>query len=1029
MDPDGARKSKIALGEPTRTAMSVRVADIRHVPAPSGENEPNVREKYARSPNAILVSFEWEKQLLNTAEGTNTSDGHAEGTQPLSEARWESGSASILSEDAPGATTASSRKSAEATEDGCRPDATELAPHWWRKTCTKEPYDQWGSIVLSGLTRIDRVVTGVTMWRGHARFSGDFLVGTVSYDLVLGLDWLTEHKVASHFQSDRLRTYVNGQWCELPFVRTGEENLQGEYPTVVHPRTPTEQAYEILAKQVAGMLAEETAIFLRPPPKRYKSHAKTKAKARITSLVHQAAADTKSRRAPLQGLHLILALPGAGSAVPVRFSDEWQGAFCCVLIGNQPTSSGWGSPFASTALTAAEGEEGSPWPMAKLEHTLFDEWINSTEAQDVPCEIIQVLQEYRASFPDYLPKGLPPKRRHDRHILLVPGKLPAESAIYRMTPDQLTFHKQEIGKLLNNGWIGKPIFLYALLRSWQTKRDDGSGERKKRMVVNYQALNSLTIAPDFPLPPIQTILEMLGGAKYFSILDLEAGFHQIHMAKEDRWKKAFRSVLGLFEYRVMPFGLKVLEQDGKPIGFLSQFMNPTQQRYSIYNEELLALVTALDKWSHLLRVSKVTAYTDHKALTHLQRLQTSKPLCGCTGWWLDFLAEFPDLHITYAEGSRSQVADALSRRPDLSNTCSHDTPPTPLMLAVAQARVAPRTRGRPANYRKLAGIRSRRPRRRSLPSAASPSPPEPNPEVEHPTPTTKTPADISDALQWPQAHSKCPVIRAPYKVAADQPGEALQIEFRNRQFTFRYVQHYLHIRVHGLWRICISHFPEFLSRALHSHHDHVTAGYRGQKKTFAALSKHYYWQGMRAYTTAYIESCIHCRASKSLNQKPADLLQQPLIPSRRWAQSDIWQQLCSRFNIKWCMCSSYDPQSDGQTELVNRTLDQMLRTYIQSDERKLERLLPALELAYNTTSHSSTEFSTFEVMIGKNPLTAANLDIQIPGNEGCTGDPSAPRTNPSSHEQTEKGHYQAHAVPATPLAEVGCGAHLYHTQA
>ncbi|CDJ63099.1 OSJNBa0042D13.18 protein, related [Eimeria necatrix] len=88
------------------------------------------------------------------------------------------------------------------------------------------------------------------------------------------------------------------------------------------------------------------------------------------------------------------------------------------------------------------------------------------------------------------------------------------------------------------------------------KRDDGSGERKMRMVVNYQALNALTVAPDFPLPPIQTILEMLGGTKYFSTLVLETGFQQIRMAKEDRWKTVFRSVLGLFEYRVMRFGLK-----------------------------------------------------------------------------------------------------------------------------------------------------------------------------------------------------------------------------------------------------------------------------------------------------------------------------------------------------------------------------------------------------------------------------------------------------------------------------------------
>ncbi|CDJ62032.1 OSJNBb0016B03.9 protein, related [Eimeria necatrix] len=75
------------------------------------------------------------------------------------------------------------------------------------------------------------------------------------------------------------------------------------------------------------------------------------------------------------------------------------------------------------------------------------------------------------------------------------------------------------------------------------------------------------------------------------------------------------------------------------------------------------------------------------------------------------------------------------------------------------------------------------------------------------------------------------------------------------------------------------------------------------------------------------------------------------------------------------MSSSYHPQSDGQTERVNCALEEMLCTYIQSDERKWERLLPALELAYNTTSHLSTELSPFEVMISKNPLTAATLDI------------------------------------------------------
>ncbi|CDJ65857.1 hypothetical protein ENH_00011310 [Eimeria necatrix] len=285
----------------------------------------------------------------------------------------------------------------------------------------------------------------------------------------------------------------------------------------------------------------------------------------------------------------------------------------------------------------------------------------------------------------------------------------------------------------------------------------------------------------------------------------------------------------------------VLEQDGKPIGFLSQVMNRARQRYSIYDQELLALVTALDKWSRLLHVSKVTACTDHQALTHFQRLQASTPLSGRTARWLDFLTDFPDLHITYVQGTRNQVDDALSRRPGLPHTCSHDTPQTPLMLAVEQARAAPRSRGRPDSILVMVDCLTK---------------------MAHFVPAKKsfTAADTVELL-------------------ADRL-----------------------ISYHG--------FPEVL---------------------------------------------ISDRDPRF--------------------QSDLWQQLCSRFNIKRYISSSYQLQSDGQTERINRTLEQMLRTYIQSEKREWERLLPALELAYNRTSHLSPELSPLEVMIGENPLTAVNLDI------------------------------------------------------
>ncbi|CDJ27602.1 Polyprotein, related [Eimeria mitis] len=131
------------------------------------------------------------------------------------------------------------------------------------------------------------------------------------------------------------------------------------------------------------------------------------------------------------------------------------------------------------------------------------------------------------------------------------------------------------------------------------KRDDGSGERKMRMVANYHALNALTIAPEFPMPSVQPVLKMLGGATYFSTLDLEAGFHQIRMAREDRWKTAFRSVQGLVEYKLMPFGLK-----GAPATFqanINAYLQPLLGNGVIaYLDDVLVYSATLESHIRLL---------------------------------------------------------------------------------------------------------------------------------------------------------------------------------------------------------------------------------------------------------------------------------------------------------------------------------------------------------------------------------------------------------------------------------------------
>ena len=83
------------------------------------------------------------------------------------------------------------------------------------------------------------------------------------------------------------------------------------------------------------------------------------------------------------------------------------------------------------------------------------------------------------------------------------------------------------------------------------KKKDGT----RRFCIDFRQLNKVTKSNSFPLPVIDDILAQLGGAKYFTTLDLKSGYWQVKMDPKDKEKVAFTCHRGLFQFLTMPFGV------------------------------------------------------------------------------------------------------------------------------------------------------------------------------------------------------------------------------------------------------------------------------------------------------------------------------------------------------------------------------------------------------------------------------------------------------------------------------------------
>lgn len=92
----------------------------------------------------------------------------------------------------------------------------------------------------------------------------------------------------------------------------------------------------------------------------------------------------------------------------------------------------------------------------------------------------------------------------------------------------------------------------------------------------------------------------------------------------------------------------------------------------------------------------------------------------------------------------------------------------------------------------------------------------------------------------------------------------------------------------------------------------------------------------------------------------------------RW-KGDFWLEICNHMGMKCALTTSYHPQADGQTEVMNQGLEIALHAYIGPSRNDWASHLGALALSYNSTPHTTTGFAPAYLLRGYVPITGTSL--------------------------------------------------------
>ncbi|XP_019236013.1 PREDICTED: uncharacterized protein LOC109216327 [Nicotiana attenuata] len=470
------------------------------------------------------------------------------------------------------------------------------------------------------------------------------------------------------------------------------------------------------------------------------------------------------------------------------------------------------------------------------------------------------------------------------------------------------------------------------------------------------------------------LFDELHGAKYFSKLNLLSGYHRIRVRPEDIEKTAFRTHEGHYEFLVMPFGLS-----NAPSTFqatTNSIFRPYLRRFVlVFFDDILVYSPMMidyncervDYLGHVL--SQQGLSVDPAKIATIQQwlvprnVREVRSFLGLAGYYRRFIRHYTMIASPLTDllrhDSYSWTAQAQKAFENLKE-CLSSTPVLALLDFSQPYQVATDASGIG-----IGAVLSQK---------------------GHPV------AYYSQKI--------CPRMQRAFTYVREMPGKH-------------------NLAADALSRLPTASFMGLSNSPLRLHllqefHSSPLGGHSCIARTFYRLSSNFFWKNMRHDVKTFISSCPTCQQMKDVHHHPAGLLQSLSIPKQVFEEitmdfitflppsrgkttiltvvhrlskyahfiplpatvsaitvAEAFQELHRLQGTTLAMSTTYHPQTDGQSEALNKDVEQYLLCYVADSPKYWVGMLPWAEYWYNTSFQTSAGMTPFQALYGRDPPTLA----------------------------------------------------------